>query len=635
MPTQLQYSRKRRKVDRESLIRRLKRHLDAKQPIRDEALLVGGLLDALLARYGASDRQLKRYEQSYLQLAQGLVQTIYEEARAGARPRLPLGLWIGDQGLLNGRLLIRYVVEQKMGWDVDEALAKKVTKPWFFRVGLRTLLRDKFHGSGDALRFAYPEHFFDPVHPTKRHLWHEWDFRHRAGMWRGKAGDALARQAIRHLIEVHEAWEVDKTLPQRASQRWFYKVGLKGMLGQKFHHSIGAALRFAYPEHYFNRAQPTSHHLWHPWDFSHSGMWSGRAGDELTQQAISHLIEVHEEWKLDQSLRKRATRAWFSQVGLAGMLTHKFRGSPGAALRFAYPDLFFDPKHPQRHVWHPWDFTPQGMWQGAAGDEWAKTAIRHMIEVHEGWKLDEALPRKATCTWFGNIGLIGMLSTKFNDSPILALQAAYPDHFFDPSDSTKTHAWHSWDFPYKRMWHGTAGDELAKQAIRHLIEVHEGWKLDETLPRKATADWFQEVGLSRVLAKFRGSPMRIIRAAYPQQFFDHAGPRKSHLWHDWDFRNRRRRWRGKAAEASAKQAIRHMIEVHEGWKPDETLPQKATRAWFKKVGLGGMLYARFRNARFAALRFAYPHLFGPKGRWPLGATASRLKRARRSLHWRR
>ena len=281
MPMQLRYSRIRRKVDRESLIRSLKRHLDAKQPIRDEALLAGGLLDALFARYRASDRQLKRYEQSYLQLAQGLVQTIYEEMRAKARPSLPLGLWIGDQGLLNGRLLFRYVVEQKMGWDVDEALAKRATWPWFIRVGLRTLLRDKFHGSSDALRFTYPEHFFDPVHPTKPHLWHEWDFHRRAGMWRGKAGDALARQAIRHLIDVHEAWEVDETLPQRASERWFIKVGLKGMLQQKFRDSIGAALRFAYPELVFNPAQPTSHHLWHLWDFRHRGMWSGRAGGEL------------------------------------------------------------------------------------------------------------------------------------------------------------------------------------------------------------------------------------------------------------------------------------------------------------------------------------------------------------------
>jgi hypothetical protein len=76
----------------------LRRHLDAKQPIRDEGLLVGGLLDALLARYGASDRKLKRYEQRYLELARGLVQTVYEEMRTRARRRLPFGLWEGDRG---------------------------------------------------------------------------------------------------------------------------------------------------------------------------------------------------------------------------------------------------------------------------------------------------------------------------------------------------------------------------------------------------------------------------------------------------------------------------------------------------------------------------------------------------------
>jgi len=119
MQNQLRYSRKRRKVDRESLIQMLRRHLDAKQPIRDEGLLVGGLLDALLARYGASDRKLKRYEQRYLELARDLVQIIYKEVRTKTRSRFQDRLWEGEQGVLNARLVIRHLIQRMARWKLD------------------------------------------------------------------------------------------------------------------------------------------------------------------------------------------------------------------------------------------------------------------------------------------------------------------------------------------------------------------------------------------------------------------------------------------------------------------------------------------------------------------------------------
>ena len=143
---------------------------------------------------------------------------------------------------------IRHVIEVHEGWKLDETLPKRVTHPWFKKVGLGGMLGKKFQGSPQAaLRLAYPEHFFDPRHPTNRHTWHEWEFRRRPGMWQGKAGARLAREAIHHLIEVHEGWPVDRNLPKRVIKAWFQRVGLNGMLEQKFQHSRRAALRFAYP----------------------------------------------------------------------------------------------------------------------------------------------------------------------------------------------------------------------------------------------------------------------------------------------------------------------------------------------------------------------------------------------------
>ena len=319
---QPRYYRTPRGVDRESLLRGLKRHLDANQPIRDEALLVGGLFDAVLARYGASDQKLKRYEQSYLDLAKGLVQILYEESRAKARKRLPFGLWEGDQGLLNARLIIRYVIQRKAGWNLDDALPERTTARFFIQENLGTLLKRFGMSPLRAIQTAYSEHFFDPKHPTKPHLWHPWDFSYQR-MWQGRAGDRLASQAIRHLIEVHEGWKLGKTLRNKATEDWFCKVGLSGMLQTKFRACPFFALQAAYPDHFFDPKKPNRPHLWHPWDFVHRRMWQGKAGDLLASQAMRHLIEVHEGWKLDETVPPKTTDAWFKEVRLAGMLTSK------------------------------------------------------------------------------------------------------------------------------------------------------------------------------------------------------------------------------------------------------------------------------------------------------------------------
>ena len=409
----------------------LRRHLDAKQPIRDEGLLVGGLLDALLARYGASDRKLKRYEQRYLELARDLVQIIYKEVRTKTRSRFQDRLWEGEQGVLNARLVIRYLIQRMARWKLDHAIAEKTTARFFIRRKLGSMLHRFGMSPLKAMQAAYPEHFFDPKHPTKPHLWHSWDFVHRR-MWKGKAGDLLARQAIRHLIEDYEGWKLDGTLRKKATEDWFCKVGLSGMLQTKFRDCPFFALQAAYPEHFFNPRYQARPHLWHPWDFVHWRMWWGKAGDELANQAIRHLIEVHEGWKLDQTLPRKVTHNWFKKVGLEGMLQNqkRFNHSPWAVIRFTYPQYFWDPLHPGKpHRWHEWDFQRRGMWQGEAGNELARRAVRHLIEAHEGWAVDQTLRRKLTGAWFRRVGLGGMLMSKFRNSARDALRFAYANRF--------------------------------------------------------------------------------------------------------------------------------------------------------------------------------------------------------------
>jgi hypothetical protein len=332
---------------------------------------------------------------------------------------------------------------------------------------------------------------------------------------------------------------------------------------------------------------------------------------------IRYVIQRKAARKLDDKLPKKTTALWFMRANL-GTLLRTFGMSPFRAIQTAYPEHFFDPKHPSRpHLWHPWDFSFQRMWQGRAGVRLAKIAIRHVVETHWKWKLDETLPKTGSEDWFCKVSLSGMLQTVFRDCPLLAFQAAYPEHFFDPRHPTKPHLWHPWNFRHKAMWRGRAGNQLAKQAIRHMVEVHEGWKINETVPRKTTGAWFTKVGLAGMRVSktgLNGSPAAAMRLAYPEHFFDHTEPRKPHLWHEWDFKNRRTIWRAKAGNATARQAIRHLIEAHEGWPVDQNLRHKATYAWFRRVGLGGMLMSKFRNSARDALRFAYANLFGPKGR---------------------
>ena len=155
----------------------------------------------------------------------------------------PRGTYRGASGREVGKAAVRWMVERS-GLDVDE-LPRTVSRAMFGEAGLGAMLEAVFRGSpGEACLAAYPGRF------------RAWEFPNRRGIWRGKAGAALAAEATRWLVEEKLGLGAD-SLPEKLRVGHFQEHGLGGMLCScpAIKGSIYEAACLAYPDAGYEREQ--------------------------------------------------------------------------------------------------------------------------------------------------------------------------------------------------------------------------------------------------------------------------------------------------------------------------------------------------------------------------------------------
>ncbi|MDP3772018.1 MAG: hypothetical protein Q8Q94_01415 [bacterium] len=300
--------------------RMLKESLDdpAITTITDERLLVGGLLDSLLAE--SSD-----YAACYRNKAQRIVLHIYQEIRCGKRIMVPRGLWRDEQGLLNVGLVLRSVITQQ-GWTIDRFISEEYGKGWIEQHGLASSVFG--HGLYKVLISAYPEYAFDPKRPTAFHL-HPWDLS-RVRIWR----EQLIKKAVRHTVHFHMPWGLGlRELVERFTLEFLKRENLGSLVNVRFSANPYRLFVFGFPEYEFDPTHPNCPHI-HPWDAAHTP-WS----DDLIREAVRHMVKYHTDWR-DEELAANVTVEWINKVGIGGPLATIFSTSRLRLLEFVYPELF-------------------------------------------------------------------------------------------------------------------------------------------------------------------------------------------------------------------------------------------------------------------------------------------------------
>lgn len=222
-----------------------------------------------------------------------------------------------------------------------------------------------------------------------------------AGFWQQPEALDNASKCIRYLIE-DVLYLSDNDLKARLCRKMFDDNKLRGMLNTCFNGSPLKAIQLAYPNKF------------KPWEFNivNNGYW----------QDINNIIEsihwlIEDKLKLtDDELKEKLSRNIFSDNGLDGMLSSCFNSSPVKAIQLAYPNKF-----------KPWEFNcvAKNYWNDTSN---GIKATRWLIE--EKLKLtDEELKEQLSLKLFADNGLIGMLSSCFNNSPFKAIEMTYPGKF--------------------------------------------------------------------------------------------------------------------------------------------------------------------------------------------------------------
>ncbi len=247
---------------------------------------------------------------------------VYEDVFANRRRRFPNNFFHGDLGRARAAVITRYLLEDKLGIDVED-VPRMIHKKLFYENGLTWMLGSCFDWSPyKAIDNAYPGKF------------HKWQFNVK-GMWQGPERFRLAAEATRWMIEEKERVPVDQ-IPQRISATTFGKYNLRGMLSVCFKGSFFRAIENAYPNRF------------HPWEFRNvpKNFWQGEQGLANARRATRWLCEDVLKVPRERVFQD-VTYHLFREHGLGGMLTGCFSGSSIQALHNAYPDLLV-PKHPKR-----------------------------------------------------------------------------------------------------------------------------------------------------------------------------------------------------------------------------------------------------------------------------------------------
>jgi hypothetical protein len=389
---------------------------------RLQQLACSGLLDHLLDRLGddAARQLCARYEALFGDAVIGL----QEDCDDGRRQKLPNGIFRGRQGMANAAILLRWVIEERLRWPVEE-IPRRFSEAALAKHGYKKLLNPFGHHHWGALEAAYPGR------------WHPWEFsRCPPGFWTGPEGRSNAIAATRWLFETKLAWSTGR-IRAACSMALFARHGLGGMVNRAHRGSPFLALDAAYPGRF------------RPWELCcMQGYWKGADGRRHAVDAVRWLIEEKLRWR-DAAIREHLSKRTFQAHELGGMLSNAFGDSPWRALDALYPGRF-----------QPWElrFCPHGYWRGPGAEERGRQATRWLIETRLRWT-DDQVRELLTSEAFNDHGLRGMMAALYRSSPWLALEAAYPGRF-RRDDLAAYHR-------------GSAVDDMVVQLVRsHVRTLH-------------------------------------------------------------------------------------------------------------------------------------------------------------------
>ncbi|MCY0874688.1 MAG: hypothetical protein OWT28_00145, partial [Firmicutes bacterium] len=271
---------------------------------------------------------------------------IYEDVLHERVHAFPPYFFTGEEGLRCAAVIVRYLVEQKLGWareDVCEHLSRETLDE--FR--LAGMVKSYFGGSVFAvLDNAYPGEYL------------AWELvRARRALFSGADGQDLARQAIRWFVRDKLALQGDDL--SGVSLEVFMQHKMDGILHKFYGMSVWRALEDAglvqsYP---WESAKTPNHY------------WQGEQGREHAEAAVRWLVEQ----KLGVSIEdipKAVRFTTFKDYGLDTMIKTVFGGSPFRAIDAVYPGRF-----------RPWQFgcAPQGFWSGPDKERHIQEAMEWLV----------------------------------------------------------------------------------------------------------------------------------------------------------------------------------------------------------------------------------------------------------------
>ena len=300
----------------------------------------------------------------------------------------PRGFWKKPEAINNSKIIIRYLIEEKLKLSDDEIL--KLSANFFKKHKLGGMLAICFNDSPfEAIDAAYPGRF----KPYQMYMTPQ-------GYWNDRENGI---EAIKWLID-EKLRLSDDEIVDYISQEFFKQHNLKGMLLHCFNGSPFEAINAAYP----NRFKPS--------DLKNMPREKYDTHEKYIEN-VKWLVE--KKLKLsDDELLNIASVEMFEENNLRKTLNH-FSGSPFKAINAAYPGKykFFQFKNIT--------IAPVGFWKNQSN---CVEVIKWLIE--EKLRLsDDELMASLSKEFFSKHNLGRMLKYGFGNSPFKAIDAAYPGKY--------------------------------------------------------------------------------------------------------------------------------------------------------------------------------------------------------------
>lgn len=252
---------------------------------------------------------MKKYTSN--QLREMDIREVYELILDGKYvKRFPNGTWKGEDSLENAKILIKYLIEDKLKIKKED-LASSISKKTFYDNKLCGMLGNLFNDSPyNAINLIYP----NEINP--------WEFNMcPMNFWNEEDNCILA---IKWLIETKLKWDDNKVLSSLNNQT-FIDNNLGGLLS-KYNYSTYSLYNLAYPNKYY------------PWQFKQTPnvYWESKENVDL---ALDWLFNERLKWS-DDEIKEKFNTDIIMDNNLFGLLKIHFKGSPYELLNYYYPNKF-------------------------------------------------------------------------------------------------------------------------------------------------------------------------------------------------------------------------------------------------------------------------------------------------------